>query len=479
MKNKTFKFEIVVVLIVAAFLIGVLLIKPIIGVADNGDFERIMNTTGLRYITSDYNERYFNFVNREYITTYPFVNGVGYFSSQVILVLLAKLISSTILFNKEVFDIRFLAAIYCFLFLLSIYIIAKYNKRSIATINFISIILMLLIFTDLGYISYFNSLYGEALSYTSLLLTVAISVYLSKTKEPHILALFGFYVSVFFLASAKIQNIPIGIVFALFSLLFLRLRRDKKWKKMIVTCVTTIFILSAASYFLIPSVFRVCNKYQSVFYGVLKNSQSPQADLEELGLKSEYASLSGTNYFMKEYPINIKDARFESEINSKISPLKVALFYFKHPKRYVQKLEITANNAFNLIQGFGNYEKVYSEKPKKEVHYFRMWNDFKVNFLPHSLTFLLLFFGTYTVILTKQYLKAGEVNEKIYFGTFLIIMIIGCIQFVVPIICDGEADLSKHLFLFNVCFDIMFIYMSVWFIEWMFKAFKGRSWRRV
>lgn len=102
-----------------------------------------------------------------------------------------------------------------------------------------------------------------------------------------------------------------------------------------------------------------------------------------------------------------------------------------------------------------------------------------MNFLPHSLTFLLLFFGTYTVILTKQYLKAGEVNEKIYFGTFLIIMIIGCIQFVVPIICDGEADLSKHLFLFNVCFDIMFIYMSVWFIEWMFKAFKGRSWRRV
>ncbi len=477
MRNKLFKFEIVVVLIVAVFLIGVLLISPIIGVADNGDFERIMSTTGLSYKTSDNNERYFNFVNREYISTYPFVNGVGYFSSQVILVLLAKIISSLVLFNKGVFDIRFLAVIYCFLYLLFIYFIIKYDKKSVPIVNIISIMLTVIIFTDLGYISYFNSLYGEALSYTSLLLTVAISIYLSKTRKPHILALFGFYVSVIFLTGAKIQNIPIGIVLALFSLLFLGLRNDQGWKKVVVTCIIAIFITSVASYFSISDIFRVCNKYQSVFYGVLKNSKSPQEDLEELGLKKEYALLAGTNYFMKEYPINIKDTVFQEEINSKVSPFKVALFYFRHPQRYIQKLEITAENAFNLIQGFGNYEKAYAEKPKKEVSYFRMWNDFKVNFLPHSLSFLLLFFAAYTAILSFQYWKAGRASEKIYFGTFLLVMLIGIIQFVVPIICDGEADLSKHLFLFNVCFDIMFVYMSVWLIEGIFIAIKRLNWR--
>ena len=472
MKYRIFKPEIIVVLVVAVFLTGVLMISPIVGVADNGDFARIMNTTGLRYKAFDYNEKYFYFVNREYLTTLPFVKGVGYFSSEVILVLIAKLISRIVLFNKGIFDIRFLSFLYSCFFLLFIYLITKYNKRSVPIINWLSIILTVIIFTDLGYISYFNSLYGEALSFTVLLLTVGISIYMSKSRNPHIIALLGFYAAAIFLTGAKVQNIPIGIALAVFSLLFLKLKSDRKWKKVITTCVVAIFITSIASYISIPSVFRVCNKYQSIFYGVLKDSKSPEADLEVLGLKKEYAELAGTNYFMEEYPINIKEPLFQKEINSKVSPFKIALFYIKHPSRYIQKLEITADQAFNLIQGFGNFEKSYNTKPKQEVGYFRIWNDFKVKFLPHSLLFLLLFFMSYSIILALQYMKAAKVSDKIYFGTFLLVMLIGIIQFVIPIICDGEADLSKHLFLFNVCFDLMFIYMSVWLAELIFIVYK-------
>ena len=477
MRNRVFRLEIVVILIVAAFLVGVLMINPIIGVADNGDFERIMSTTGLKYKTSDYNERYFNYVNREYFSTPPFVEGVGYFSSQVILVLIAKLMSSIVLFNKGIFDIRFLGALYCCLFLLFIYLIAKYDKKPLPIINYIYIILTVIIFTDAGYIAYFNSLYGEALAFTSLLLTIAIAITLTKSKNPRTLTLISFYVATILLICAKIQYIPIGIVIAIFSLQFLKLRDDKKWKKIIISSIAIIFIVSMASYLSIPSVFRVCNKYQSVFYGVLKDSKSPETDLEELGLKKEYASLAGTHYFLEEYPIDIKDVSFQEEINSKVSPFKIALFYLRHPVRYIQKLEVTANKAFSLITGFGNYEKSYNETPKKEVSNFRIWNDFKVNVLPHSLLFVLIFFVSYMAILIIQYRRAEGVSEKIYFSTFLLIMLIGIIQFIIPVICDGEADLSKHLFLFNVCFDIMFLYTVVWLIEATLRALKGRNWR--
>jgi len=471
MRKRLFKLEIAVVLIVAAFLAGVLMIRPIIGVADNGDFERIMVTTGLKYKTSDYNERYFNYVNIEYLSTTPFVNGIGYFSSQVILVLIAKLFSSIVLLNKGVFDVRFLAGLYCCMLLLFIYLITKYDKRNIPIINYIYVLLIILVFTDAGYIAYFNSLYGEALSFTTLLLIIALAVYLSKSKNPRILGLIGFYVTAIFLTCAKIQYIPIGMVIALFSLQFLRLKNDKKWRSMIATFITAILVISALSYLSIPNVFRVCNKYQSVFYGVLKDSETPQADLEELGLNKEYALLAGTHYFMGEYPIDIKDAAFQDEINSKVSPFKVAMFYLKHPIRYIKKLEVSANSAFKLIQGFGNYEKYYDDTPKKEVTNFRLWNDFKDKILPHSLLFLVLFFAVYTIILIFQYRKADRVSEKIYFSTFLLVMIIGIIQFIVPVICDGEADLSKHLFLFNVCFDIMFVYMAVWLVECIFGVF--------
>lgn len=475
MKEGLIKLETVTVLVVAVFLVGVLMVSPIIGVADNGDFERIMSTTGLKYKTSDYNERYFNYVNREYISTTPFANGIGYFSSQVILVLIAKLISSIVLFNKGIFDIRFLAVMYCCLFLMYIYIIAKYDKKPVFLVRCVYVILTVLVFTDSGYIAYFNSLYGEALSFTSLLLLTAIAVYLSKSRNPRISALIGFYTVALLLTCAKVQYIPLGIIIALFSLHFLRLREDKKWKRVIASSIAAIFIISAAAYLSIPSVFRVCNKYQSVFYGVLKDSKNPETDLEELGLKKEYALLAGTHYFMEKYPINIKDTDFRKEINSKVSPFRIALFYLRHPVRYINKLEITANNAFRLILGFGYYEKSFDETPKREVSNFRIWSDFKDNFIPRSLLFLLLFFAACLTVLTFQYVKAEDAAQKAYFGTFLLVMVIGVLQFIIPIICDGEADLQKHLFLFNVCFDIMFVYMVAWFVETAFKAFISRN----
>jgi len=159
LRDRLFKLETIAVIIVAVFLVGLLMIKPIIGVADNGDFERIMITTGLEYKTSDYNEKYFNYVNREYLSTSPFVNGIRYFSSTLIFVLAAKFINSIVLFNKGIFDIRFLAVLYCCMLLLFIYLLAKHAKNSVLFVNFISIILTLLLFNDGSDLSYFNSLY--------------------------------------------------------------------------------------------------------------------------------------------------------------------------------------------------------------------------------------------------------------------------------------------------------------------------------
>ena len=38
------------------------------------------------------------------------------------------------------------------------------------------------------------------------------------------------------------------------------------------------------------------------------------------------------------------------------------------------------------------------------------------------------------------------------------------ISFIVPIIGDGEADLSKHLFMFDVCFDMMLVSSVIWLV---------------
>ena len=38
-------------------------------------------------------------------------------------------------------------------------------------------------------------------------------------------------------------------------------------------------------------------------------------------------------------------------------------------------------------------------------------------------------------------------------------------QFVLPIIGNGEADLQKHMLLFNLCFDLMILVFVYWLIN--------------
>lgn len=42
MQTKWLKWEVIAVVVAGIVMIGLLLIKPIVGLADNGDFERIM-----------------------------------------------------------------------------------------------------------------------------------------------------------------------------------------------------------------------------------------------------------------------------------------------------------------------------------------------------------------------------------------------------------------------------------------------------
>ena len=128
--NRQFKLEYAAAGIVLGILCCILFVRPITGVADNGDFARIMNSTGLQYISDSSSDRYFGYVNRLYKTGFILPFGGGYFSTELPIVLLAVFISRTLL-NTELFDIRFLAAIYTLIFTGAVFLVVGcIRKRS-------------------------------------------------------------------------------------------------------------------------------------------------------------------------------------------------------------------------------------------------------------------------------------------------------------------------------------------------------------
>lgn len=169
-----FKFEIIVPVIFILFVSCQLMASPIIGMADNGDFERIITHAGLYQLPKlSYNDIYFNYINRYFIFGKPLYN--YYISSQTILVKIAMLVNKIIHPNAK-FDITILGYIYILIFGLGIYFIckaiAKYNMAP--WLRYLIVLLMLMMFTDVGYTAYFNSFYGEPASYVFLFLTLGL-----------------------------------------------------------------------------------------------------------------------------------------------------------------------------------------------------------------------------------------------------------------------------------------------------------------
>lgn len=463
MKRFWLKAEWLAVAAAVPILVVVLFLKPVIGLADNGDFQRIMMGTGLEYLDDElsYEDKYFGYFIRQFRMTEPGFG--GYVSTQWIPVFLAKGLSGLV--HPGIFDMRALAAIYGGLLLAALWLLIRVNKGERPWANVLLALLGIVLFVDVGYLAYFNSLYGEPLSFVFLLLSFGFATALVRRERPSVALLAGFFLAALFLAGAKVQNAPVGVLLALLGLRFLVLRKDKGWRRLVVIFSSVLLLVSVALYVALPKEIRIINQYQTVFYGVLKDSPTPEQDLRELGIPEKFAVNAGTNYF-EEAPIDQQDPVFAEEYYPNFSHLKVALFYLKHPGRLVDKLEVSANQGMTIRPYYlGNYEQSSGKPAGSVAERFGWWSAWKREAVPNKLWFVALAFVAYFAVVWLEWRLAKDVRKKLYAEVFGFLGIVALIQFVLPVIGDGEADLAKHLFGFNVAFDLMLWAGAGWLLN--------------
>lgn len=457
--KKIMRSEIIIMLIAAAALLVLLFIEPIVGVANNGDFYRIMLAGGIDYadLKESAEDRFFGYFHAEYgYGTYGFGS---YVSSQVLFVFVAGLIGRVL--NSQLFDIRVLSALYSAVLLAALYIVVKYNKSTSNQsqslfLNTALVICMSLVFLDIGYLAYFNSFFGESITLLFMLLTFGLALANIRTEQPSRWLLIAFYISGLFLITTKLQNAPIGIIVVLLGLRFWRIGKDLWWRRTILIGSSILLVSMIAMYVGAPGHLKQANLYQTVFFGILKDSPDPSSDLKELGLPDEFKVNAGTNYFQTDTAIKQDDPQIVEELG-KLNHKDVLFYYMKHPMRFVQKLERGAENGMSIRPYYlGNYEKSEG-KPSGEISYANStWSEFKINYMPNKLWFIALFYLVYAGVLAMEYTRQS-LRGRLYIEALLAIALIGIIAMVVPLLGDGEADLGKHLFLFNVCFDMMIV----------------------
>lgn len=461
--KKWFNAENVFLLAAVCIAIPLLFAGTFIGVADNGDFLRIMGSIGLNYYAEEpYEDRFFGYAHARFAYD-AFFRGF-YPSSQLILVVIARFIGK--LFNSGAFDIRVLGALYAILLITAGYILIKYNKTKWIIIGGLLAVLLLFIFFDVAYLAYFNSLFGEPVSLLALLLTVALGLMLVRQEKPSRRMLVLFFAAILFLVCAKTQNAPIGIGFALLGLRYSRLRGDKPWRRLALALSGLTVLVSVGMYAAAPKDFKDINIYQTVFYGILKDSPDVEGDLEELGLPARLSVLAGTNYFQSGTAIKQNDPSLKADFYDRISHVDVLWFYMKHPGRLIDKMEYAAENGFSIRPYYlGNYEKAEG-KPSGALSYaYSGWSEFKRHHLPNELWFIVLFFALYFMASVWEWIRQSNLNSRIAAELFVLLGLTGIFSFLIPIVGDGQADMGKHLFLFNVVFDMMLVTSVVWIVH--------------
>ena len=463
-------------IIVFAVSFCVLYLGDNVGLSDNGDFRRVLLTNNIEYKDSD--NHYYLF-KQDYKMKLDGKGSLGtalysawqtnaeeeiYKSPHFLIIKVSKV--ANVIANAISgaplgdYNIVYLAIIYIFMLSAAAWVIFTFFADSRLRTQIAVFAVFIFIFCDAGYLLYFNSFYGEPLQYTSLMLLIALGMLIYK--RPTVPKAIGFFIALYFFAGAKLANIAYSLIVALLAILMVIMRKDAVFRAGVivsaVVCIVNIFALYAE----IPDWMENDTTYQSVFLGITKNSDDPESDLKELGINEKYAVLAGTHAYMDddEYPIDIKTQDFKNNFYSKLSKFDIALFYLKHPVRLMSEaIHAIENSAYIRPPVVGNSTDIPMEFTDKWSGWSKLRVVLRILYEPWFVLLIFVFLTVYMVFMNVLYIHnhKTETPERRYMIYALDILVVGLwINLLLPIICNGEADIAKHMFLFANCMDIMF-----------------------
>jgi hypothetical protein len=123
----------------------------------------------------------------------------------------------------------------------------------------------------------------------------------------------------------------------------------------------------------------------------------------------------------------------------------------------------------------GNYEKAAGKGAGAISYRFSAWSEWKHRHMPHTLGWFAFCYAIYFAGIAACWLLARSRRVRLAMETLAVVACAGAFAYVVPLIGDGEADLAKHLFMFNVCFDMMVVSVFVGACYGMFRLMEIRK----
>ena len=456
------------VLVAAVIITIVLFMPPYIGMEDNGDYARVTYCQGLYDLPENSELLYNGYFIKEYgIMQYYNEYSSTVFTSQAVFIQPAIWLDKLFTGNDNIFDLRFLGIVMSIYFLAVLYFLVEYFTHRLSLISQLTIAAAcLFIFVDTGYTAYFNSFFAEPLAYISLLACITCALLYAEGRYNQYVLLAGFVLNGILLTLSKQQLAPIGAVLGILCLFFYMKAGARLFKWLVALSSAALVLSGILTYMLISTEFTNINLYHSLTRGVLMTSEDPPDTLESFDIDSQYELLNQTIYFDRYPVIDPEDVRLQENLYSKYNIFSIVKHYVTHPGAFMEMMKLAAQSAYRIRPDLGNYEYNSGYAPNEKAQIFSVYSNLKQTYTPKTTGFIVIWMVVVIALLYKKRMK------QIIVGALILI---GLSQIIVPIIGAGDADLAKHMFLYNVAFDTVNIIILAHIVAFIDKRYKVKK----
>ncbi|MEX0881166.1 MAG: hypothetical protein WD451_15740 [Thermoanaerobaculia bacterium] len=453
------------VAVAAALLAAQLLVPPILGLADNGDFGRVMAKVGLGYIGTTREDNYVNWA----LTKFALVQKARpadptsvYLTSETPVAALAVL-ASRVFGDGAVFDIRFLGVLHALLLLAALGVLVAACRDLSAPTQWLVAALLVFIFSDVGYAAPLNSLYAQTASFLFFLLTAAAAaagISRGGLDGAHLFAYFG--LAAMFVAS-KPQEAVHGPLLAAFglSLALSGARRSRRW--LAAALALCLFAFSVWCFRSTPDWLRRVALYNTLFRELLPSSPDPAADLRHLGLDPGLVRHANTS----PYPPGslLYDPERSADLFRKYDYRALLGFYLSHPERLASLVHRGTRSAFHLRPlVLANYAKDSGRPPRTMTTHFDWWSRLRLVLTPVPPFWLALLLGGNLIACALGYRRASRRGRLARQG-IAVLVLMAAMEFLVAVLADILGDVARHLYVFHAMCDLLIVGDAAWIAQ--------------
>ncbi len=437
-----------------------LLVPPVIGLADNGDYQRVMGYAGFEHSTDDPVERYLSFLRTRYRVLPIGSVRNGHLSSETALALVAREASGAS--TGGVFDLRVLGALHAVLLAAALGALLHACRGLPVGAQVTAAVLAVFFFTDVGYVAPFNSFYGQSASLLFLLLTAGVAAHAIRRGR-----LEGGWLPLYFgLAAAFVGSKPQeAIQGPLLALLGLRLARVPvrgAWRRIAAWLALGLCAFSLWYGRRTPLPLREAALYQVVFYEILPHSPDPGADAAALGLDPAWVRYSGTDAFAAGTPLD--DPDFRVRFLRAVGYRRIARFYLERPRRLGERLARVSSKMWTLRPSYGNYERSAERPALTKTERFAAWSRLRRRLLaPHALAALALLYGVNVAVAIGTWRRASP-SGRLFRETMLAAVAMSATAFGVCLLTNAPPDFSRVFYVAQALCDLLLVADAAWLV---------------